>query len=98
MGQTFRAVKLPIFVENRQVHATLTDREVEFIRLRIGEELSNKEIAERMHVTKRTAKWYAFRVSVRIGVSKGDYSCTLIAMTKWAILHGLVALESAPEL
>ena len=47
----------------------LTDRELEVLRL-LGDGLTNREIAERLFISPKTAEHHASRIYAKIGVTK----------------------------
>ncbi|HZT14468.1 MAG TPA: response regulator transcription factor [Gaiellaceae bacterium] len=66
----------------------LTAREVEVLRL-IAEGLSNADVARRLWISVPTVKYHLSRTYEKIGVSNRT------GATRWALRHGLLAIDDA---
>lgn len=71
---------------------TLTPRELEYVRLRVGEELYNKEITSRMNISLSTAKFYGRAISTKLGFASANAAVSAIKLTKWAIKAGILTV------
>jgi LuxR family maltose regulon positive regulatory protein len=71
---------------NQALIEPLSDREIEIIRL-VAEGLSNKEIAQRLHISVRTVKYHATNIYSKLGVDSRTQAL--------ARARGLVLTETA---
>lgn len=69
--------------------AALTSREQEVLVL-LAEGLANKEVARKLGISVRTAETHREHLSRKLGIM------TVAGLTKYAISHGLTALDSTP--
>lgn len=85
--------RLPVYREFKVV-VKLTQREEEFINLRIGEELSYKEIAERQKLALNTVKHIFAHIGFKLGLHGefGNSPNFTIILAKWAIRNKIVEL------
>lgn len=80
------------------IKVRLSPRELEFIKLLIGEEYERKEIAERLNISYRTARNISQQIYVKLGLSKygtgkvGGAQVPIISLTKWAIKSGIIQI------
>jgi hypothetical protein len=78
-----------------KIELHFTTKEMEFIKCRYERCLTIKEVAVAMNVSGRMAKWYSASVIKRLGfhTEPGDQYPTAIRITKFLLLHKLIALE-----
>lgn len=79
--------RLPVF-KDRFVPVRLSEREIEYIRLRTGEALQCKEIATRMNISVRAVKFY--QECLRFKLNFAGHFC--IELTKFAIKNGIIEI------
>lgn len=72
-----------------------TERELEFIKLRFGDNLGLKEIAEKMCISLRTSKAYSTAIINKLGIPNNphDWYPNVIRITKLLVKHGFLSLE-----
>lgn len=64
----------------------LTDREIEVLKLIVGEELTNEKIAQRLHISKRTVDTHRKNLLLKLGVHN------TVGLVKFAYRLGLVEM------
>jgi DNA-binding NarL/FixJ family response regulator len=91
------AAKLPNGPPKPKLEVHFTPRELEFIELRYGQVLANKEIAAQWKISTRTVNWMSSVVLMKLGIQDQghDIYTALITSLKKLIAMGYIKINAA---